>query len=82
MNHTEPMCAEIIYLIFVADINKMRRMGIFRKILMTSFQRNNKISVTYTSLFLYTCIVTIEILGLLSQCASDLVCRHIKILSQ
>ena len=28
MNHTEPKCAEIIYLIFPADTNKMRRIGI------------------------------------------------------
>ena len=28
MNHTEPKCAEIIYLIFVADNNKIGRIGI------------------------------------------------------
>ena len=28
MNHTEPKCAEIIYLIFVAHNNKIGRIGI------------------------------------------------------
>ena len=45
MNHTEPKCAEIIYLLFLADTNKIRRIGI---------------------------CTPLEILGLLSQCASNL----------
>ena len=71
MNHTEPKCVEIIYLIFLADTNKIRRIGICTEAL-TSFQLNNKLSVSYTLMIPYTCIAPLEILGLLSQCASDL----------